>query len=46
MLPRGSGNVFVLPNAVFLLGLTSKEFVVYVYLVCCEDKTTYKCYPS
>ena len=45
-LPRGSGNVFVLPNAVFLLGLTSKEFVVYAYLVCCEDRNTYKCYPS
>ena len=45
-LPRDSGNVFVLPNAVFLLGLTSKEFVVYAYLVCCEDRNTYKCYPS
>ena len=36
----------MLPNAVFLLGLTSKEFVVCAYLVRCEDRNTYKCYPS
>ena len=37
---------FVLPNELFDLGLSTGEIAVYVYLVRCEDRETYTCYPS
>ena len=37
---------FVLPNELFDLGLSTGEIAVYAYLVRCEDRNTYTCYPS
>ncbi len=39
-------NFFPLPNEIFCLGLASGEIAVYAYLMYCEDRTTFKCYPS
>ncbi len=41
-----SGHFFPLPNAIFSLGLTASELAVYSYLLYCEDRETYQCYPS
>ncbi len=41
-----SGHFFPLPNAIFSLGLTANELAVYSYLLYCEDRRTYQCYPS
>ena len=37
---------FVLPNEIFELGLSGGEILVYAFLVRCEDRETYTCYPS
>ena len=37
---------FSLPNAIFRIGLTSGEILVYTYLMYCEDRKTYQCHPS
>ncbi len=37
---------FPVPNAIFHLGLSSGEIVVYAYLMYCEDRKTFQCYPS
>lgn len=39
-------NYFPVPNEVFVLGLSPGEFAVYCYLLFCEDRTTYQCWPS
>lgn len=39
-------NYFPLPNAIFSLGLSPGEIAVYSYLLYCEDRKTYQCYPS
>jgi len=39
-------NYFPVPNEVFILGLKAGEILVYSYLLYCEDRNTYKCYPS
>lgn len=39
-------NYFPLPNEVFSLGLSSGELSVYSYLLYCEDRKTYQCWPS
>ena len=39
-------NYFPLPNAIFSLGLSPGEIAVYSYLLHCEDRKTYQCYPS
>ena len=39
-------NYFPLPNAIFSLGLLPGEIAVYSYLLYCEDRKTYQCYPS
>ena len=41
-----AGMYFLLPNAIFLLGLSPGELAVYAYLMCCEDRKTYQCWPS
>ncbi len=41
-----NGHFFPLPNAIFSLGLTANELAVYSYLLYCEDRETYQCYPS
>ena len=43
--PR-QGGFFLLPNAVFTLGLTPGELSVYAYLMFCEDRETHQCWPS
>ena len=41
-----NGNYFTLPNVVFHLGLSTGELATYAYLLCCEDRKTYQCWPS
>ena len=35
-----------MPNELFSLSLSSGEIAVYSYLLCCENRETYQCYPS
>lgn len=35
-----------MPNEIFSLGLNHGEIAVYAYLMSCEDRKTYQCYPS
>ena len=35
-----------LPNAVFNLDLCAGEIAIYAYLMYCENRKTYQCYPS
>ena len=44
--PNAADKFFIVPNVVFHLGLSSGEIVVYSYLMCCEDRKTFQCYPS
>ena len=37
---------FTLPNEIFTLGLDQGEIAVYAYLLFCEDRKTYQCWPS
>jgi len=39
-------HYYLVPNEVFNLGLSSHEIAVYNYLLRCEDRRTYQCYPS
>ena len=39
-------NYFPLPNVIFSLGLSPGEIAVYSYLLYCEDRKTYQCWPS
>ena len=39
-------NYFQLPNEIFLLGLSPGALAVYSYLLCCENRRTYQCWPS
>ena len=39
-------NCFQLPNEIFLLGLSPGALSVYSYLLCCENRKTYQCWPS
>ena len=39
-------NYFPLPNEIFTLGLKPGELAVYAFLLRCEDRKTFKCYPS
>mgnify|MGYP002752846059 CR=1 FL=1 len=39
-------NCFLLPNEVFQLDLSGGAKLVYSYLLFCEDRETYQCYPS
>ena len=39
-------NYFPLPNVIFSLNLSPGEIAVYSYLLYCEDRKTYQCYPS
>ncbi len=35
-------NYFQLPNEIFLLGLSPGALVVYSYLLCCENRNTFR----
>lgn len=39
-------HYFILPNEIFCLGLSSGEIAVYSYLLRCENRKTYQCYPG
>lgn len=39
-------NCFLVPNEVFQLKLRASEIAIYCYLLFCEDRETYQCYPS
>lgn len=39
-------NYFMLPNEIFNLKLCSGEIAVYAYLLYCENRKTFTCYPS
>ena len=39
-------NYFTLPNEIFHFRLSSGAISIYAFLLRCEDRTTYECYPS
>ena len=39
-------NYFRLPDKIFLLGLSPGALAVCLYLLCCEERNTYQCWPS
>ena len=39
-------NYFMVPNEIFSLGLNYREISLYTYLLRCENRDTYQCYPS
>jgi len=41
-----NGKFFTLPNEIFLLTLPPSAFLVYAYLLYCEDRRTHQCHPS
>jgi len=41
-----NNNYFPMPKEIFCLGLNSGEIAVYTYLMYCEDRKTFQCYPS
>ena len=43
---NSASHYFALPNEIFCLGLSSGEIAVYSYLLRCENRKTYQCYPS
>ena len=40
------GHFFPLPNAIFHLALSAEEIATYAFLLYCEDRKTYQCFPS
>lgn len=46
MLKSEAGRFFSLPNEVFLMALPPGAFLVYAYLLYCEDRRTHQCHPS
>ena len=40
------GRFFLLPNAIFTLGLSPGEMTVYAYLIFCEDRKSHQCWSS
>jgi len=41
-----AGKYFTLPNEVFLLALPPSAFLVYAYMLYCENRRTHQCHPS
>ena len=39
-------NYFPMPNEIFRLDLSDGAILVYAFLMYCEDRKTYQCYPS
>ena len=39
-------NYFPVPNEIFNLGLRAGEIALYAFLLRCEDRKTFKCWPS
>lgn len=43
---NSASHYFTLPNEIFCIGLSSGEIAEYSYLLRCENRKTYQCYPS
>ena len=41
-----SKNYFMVPNEIFSIGLDYREISLYTYLLRCENRETYQCWPS
>ena len=39
-------DYFPLPKEIFSLGLSTAEIAIYAYLLFCEDRRTFQCWPS
>ncbi len=39
-------DYFPLPKEIFTLGLSAAEIAIYAYLLFCEDRQTFQCWPS
>ena len=39
-------NYFMVPNEIFSIGLDYREISLYTYLLRCENRETYQCYPG
>ena len=44
--PKASDKFFPVPNVIFNLGLDGGEILVYLYLMYCENRKTFQCYPG
>ena len=44
--PYAADKFFPMPNVIFNLGLDGGEILVYLYLMYCEDRKTFQCYPG
>ena len=44
--PTVVDKFFPVPNVIFNLGLDGGEILVYLYLMYCEDRKTFQCYPG
>lgn len=44
--PNAVDKFFPVPNVIFNLGLDGGEILVYLYLMYCEDRKTFQCYPG
>ena len=44
--PNAADKFFPVPNMIFNLGLDGGEILVYLYLMYCEDRKTFQCYPG
>ena len=44
--PTAADKFFPVPNVIFNLGLEGGEILVYLYLMYCEDRKTFQCYPG
>ena len=43
---NAADKFFPVPNMIFNLGLDGGEILVYLYLMYCEDRKTFQCYPG
>ena len=44
--PNPAKNYYPVPKVICQLGLSPGEIAVYSFLLFCEDRKTYQCYPS
>ena len=44
--PTAADKFFPVPNVIFNLGLEGGEILVYLYLMYCEDRKNFQCYPG
>ena len=44
--PNAEDNIIPVPNLIFNKVIEGGEILVYLYLMCCEDRKTIQCYPG